>query len=373
VLSHGDTYVSVAHDQLLADPGTHGPTMVQLAYDFVAGRHYVLSMRWFEYDGLVPKLSWQYVTPMIRAAAAAAARAAVAVVFAGNESTEGADNPSLGLSGVQDQLIEAVARSNPDTVVVLDTGGAVLMPWLGSVRAVLEAWYPGEFDGTAVAALLSGAVDPAGRLPVTFPASAAMTSVPVPGLYPGVDGVVDLSAAGDGGLEIGYRYYQAHHVKVLFPFGYGLSYTDFSLRHLSVMRRTPRGATGGGTAVTYAVSVAVSDTGGSAGTDVVEVYLAYPPAADEPPLALKAFASVSLRPGETRTARIELSPTAFLTWGRRGFVTVPGRYEIEIGNSSSDLQLRASIRPTLRTSRRAAPPRPRRGPGGRAPALRSVR
>lgn len=349
VLSHGDTTLSVDGHQLLSDPGAHGPTMLGLAYPFVAGRRYTVSMRWLDYDGNVPWVGWQDVTPMLDAAASAAAGAKVAVVFVGNQSTEGADATSLALSGVQDALVDAVAQANPDTVVVLDTGGAVLMPWLSKVRAVLEAWYPGQADGSAVAAVLRGAVDPSGRLPVSFPVSADATSVsssasswpgvthPVTG-DPATNDTVDLSAAGGDGLDVGYRYYDAHHVPVLFPFGYGLSYTKFSLSDLSVTR-APGGHAAGG----YVASVAVTDTGARSGSDVVEAYLRYPAAAGEPPLGLKAFARVALRPGEARSVLLELPPSAFEVWGRRGFTTLPGRYEIEVGSSSQDLPLSAGV------------------------------
>ncbi|MCU1493823.1 MAG: Beta-glucosidase [Acidimicrobiaceae bacterium] len=336
VLSHGDTELAIGGRRLLDDPGTHGPTMIQLAHSFVAGRRYAVSMRWFDYDGNVPSLGWQDVTPMIEAAATAASHASVALVFVGNQSTEGADSPSLGLAGVQDALVEAVARANPDTIVMLDTGGAVLMPWLSSVRAVLEAWYPGQVDGSAIAALLSGAVDPSGRLPITFPRSSAATSVASPALWPGVGGTVNLGAAGGGGLDVGYRYYQAHDVKVLFPFGYGLSYTNFSLASLRVAPAA--GANGG-----YSASVAVTDTGTRAGTDVVEAYLHYPVAAGEPPRGLVAFATVSLRPGQTKDVRLQLAQSAFETWGAHGLATVPGRYEIEVGSSSANLPLGAGL------------------------------
>lgn len=336
VVSHGDTDLSVGGTRLLSDPGTHGPVLDQVAYPFVAGRPYRVTLHWFAYDGNVPRLAWQDATPMIAAAARAAASAAVAVVVAGNESTEGADNPSLSLPGVQDALIAAVAHANPRTVVVLDTGGAVLMPWLSSVAAVLEAWYPGQSDGTALAAVLSGAVDPSGHLPVTFPASAAATSVPTAASWPGIANTVDLNAAGGGGLDVGYRYYQAHHVGALFPFGYGLSYTTFALSGLAV---TPSPGVRGG----YVVRATATDTGPVAGRAVVQVYVGYPSAARQPPLALQAFASVDLRPGQRSVVTMDLPPRAFETWQRGGFATVPGTYRVEVGTSSADLPLATTL------------------------------
>ncbi len=329
VTSHGDTEVTLGGVAVLHDPGAHGPVVDEIAHSFVAGQPVRLALHWLGYNGNVPEVAWQDATPMLEAAVRAASSAEVAVVVAGAVRTEGADATSLGLPGVQDDLIAAVARANPRTVVVLDTGGAVLMPWQGTVGAIVEDWYPGQGDGTALAAVLSGAVDPSGRLPVTFPASAAATSVPGATSFPGVGGTVDLSAAGDGGLDVGYRYYQAHHVPVLFPFGYGLSYTTFGLGPTTV---TPSPRTGG-----EVVRVDVVDTGRRAGRDVVEVYVHDPAAAHQPPLALEGFASVALAPGEHRLVTVQLPPGAFATWQGGRFVTVPGRYLVEVGSSSADL------------------------------------
>ncbi|HVC25759.1 MAG TPA: glycoside hydrolase family 3 C-terminal domain-containing protein [Acidimicrobiales bacterium] len=333
VRSHGDTEVSLGGRVVLDDPGAHGPTTVGLPEQLVAGRHYAMSMRWLEYDENVPKIGWQDVSPTIAAAAAAASRAAVAVVFVGATRTEGADATSLALAGVEDQLVEAVAAANPATVVVVDSGGPVLMPWLGEVRGVIEAWYPGEQGARAIAALLGGAVDPAGRLPVSFPRSPASTSVSAsPSLWPGLGYTVSTNAGG-GGLDVGYRYYDARGVPVLFPFGFGLSYTTFSLARLRV-RRDAEG---------YVASLRVTNTGSRAGSEVVEAYLHYPATADEPPIGLKAFATVALAPGAARTVTLDLPRTAFTIWGPRGTEVVPGRYVVEVGTSSDDLPLRAAL------------------------------
>ena len=158
------------------------------------------------------------------------ARASVAVVFAGDFNSEAFDRPSLSLPGDTDALISAVAAANPRTVVVLNTGGPVLMPWLGQVRGVIEAWYPGEQDGASIAALLYGKVDPSGRLPVTFPATAASSAIDSAAQWPGVD----LTSTYSEGLDVGYRYDHATGIQPLFPFGYGLSYTEFSLSDLTL-------------------------------------------------------------------------------------------------------------------------------------------
>ena len=199
------------------------------------------------------------VSRQIGAAVAAARKAQVAIVFAGDFSTEGADQPNLVLSDDSNALISAVASANPNTIVVLNTGGAVLMPWLDKVAGVLEAWYPGEEDGNAIEAVLTGGVDPAGRLPITFPASESAQPVSQSSQFPGVDSVVSYGS----GLDVGYRWYQANNVRPLFPFGFGLDYTNFNLSKPTVQE----------TASGFVVHVTVHNTGSRSGSDVVQAYV----------------------------------------------------------------------------------------------------
>jgi beta-glucosidase len=226
-------------------------------------------------------LGWSYVSGQIRAAVDAARRADVAVVFAADYESEDFDRPTLSLPGDENQLIAAVAAANPHTVVVLNTGGPVLMPWLSRVAGVIEAWYPGEEDGAAIAALLYGDVDPSGRLPVTFPASEDQTGIETPAQWPGVGLQSDYTE----GLDVGYRYDHALGIRPLFPFGFGLAYTTFTLDGLGV---TP-------SASGVTVSVHVTDTGDRAGTDVPQAYLTYPAGAGEPPAQLVAFQPMNAR------------------------------------------------------------------------------
>ena len=164
----------------------------------------------------------------IPAAVAAARKADVAVVFANDAQGEGMDRTSLDLQGDQDQLIEAVAHANRDTIVVLNTGGPVLMPWLDDVQGVLETWYPGQTFGTAIAAVLFGDANPGGRLPVTFPASNTQgpAAANPPNTYPGD---ANGNESYTEGLDVGYRWYDATGQRPLFPFGYGLSYEQFDV------------------------------------------------------------------------------------------------------------------------------------------------
>jgi beta-glucosidase len=267
------------------------------------------------------------------AAAKDAASADVALLMVGNKDREGRDRPDLSLPGNQDELVSSVSAANRHTVVVLKTGGPVLMPWLGHVGAVLEAWYPGEEDGNAVADLLFGKANPSGKLPLTFPKAESDTPAHAPQQYPGVNGTVVYSE----GLEVGYRWYDAQQIEPLFPFGFGLSYTTFVFDHLSITRQhDPHGP--------VLVSLDITNTGRRAGADVVQVYVADPSAAGEAPKQLKGFAKVSLSPGETKHVTISLDERAFSTWNipTGQWSLIPGKFGILAGDSSRNLPLEGS-------------------------------
>ncbi len=268
-------------------------------------------------------------------AARVAAGADVAIVFAETEETEGADRPGLELPGNQDALIEAVAAANKRTIVVLNTGGPVLMPWVDRVLGVVEAWYPGQEDGHALAAILYGDVDPSAKLPVTFPRTATAIPTSLKEQWPGVDGRSTYSE----GLNVGYRWYDKTETQPLFPFGFGLSYTSFRLSRLVAAK----GAEG-----EVMLKVDVRNTGKRAGAEVVQVYVAHPAANEEPPHQLRAFAKVELQPGETKTAAMTIGRESFSIfdvathqWVHRG-----GTYQLLVGTSSRDLPLKSSL--TLR-------------------------
>jgi beta-glucosidase len=266
-------------------------------------------------------------------AAALAKSSDVAVVIVGDAEKEGTDRTSLSLDGTQDDLVRSVVAANPHTIVVLNSGAPVLMPWIDEVPAVLEAWYPGEEDGNALAALLFGDANPSGKLPVTFPRSETQTPVSSPERYPGVNGVATYSER----LQVGYRWYDAQGQDPLFPFGYGLSYTTFSFGHLTVGRPDRDGR--------VTVGFDVRDTGSRTGAEVAQVYVSDPASAGEPPRQLKGFAKVTLRPGQVRHVRLTLDRRAFSVWDSAAQRwTVPGgRYTIAVGDSSRDLPLSASV------------------------------
>jgi beta-glucosidase len=274
--------------------------------------------------------AWQ--TPSqsgVPAAVAAAREADVAIVFANDAQGEGMDRASLALPGDQDQLIDAVADANRNTIVVLNTGGPVLMPWLHDVAGVLETWYPGQQFGSAIAAVLFGDADPAGRLPVTFPASDAQGPAPAtqPDHYPGVNGVEQY----DEGLDVGYRWYDAAGQRPLFPFGYGLSYEQFQVSHVFA-GYNPR--------IGDAFVIArVRNTSSRSGSAPVELYLQSPAGAQEPPKQLKGYANVNLAPGQSRLVLFRLKPSdlSYYNGATNQWTVAPGRYTALLGTSSTDL------------------------------------
>ncbi len=268
-------------------------------------------------------------------AVAAARRASVAVVFVGLPEQEGTDLTSIDLPPGENNLITAVAGANPDTVVVLNTGSAVTMPWLSSVKAVVEAWYPGQEDGDSIADILFGTVDPSGKLPVTFPVSLADVPASTPAQWPGVDHEVQYSE----GLLVGYRWYDAKAIAPLFPFGFGLSYTSFSFSDLEV---TPSSLSPQDSAT---ATVDITNTGAVAGADTVQAYVADPASTGEPPEQLKGFDKVTLAPGQTTQVSITLGPLSFSTWDTttQAWVETPGQYSVMVGDSSSNLPLASTI------------------------------
>jgi beta-glucosidase len=281
----------------------------------------------FGTDGIT--LGWSPPADLLGQAVAAAKSADVAVVFASNFETEGADLTSIDLPASENQLISTVAAANPDTVVVLNTGSAVTMPWLDQVKGVIEAWYPGQDDGNEIAAVLFGDVNPSGKLPVTFPVSLAQVPAATAAQWPGVNGHVQYSE----GVLVGYRWYTTKKIEPLFPFGAGLSYTTFAFSHLTVR------STGAGRVT---VAADVTNTGRRAGADVAQVYVGDPASTGEPAEQLKGFQRVTLQPGQTSRVTFTLDRNAFAWWNGQWTVT-PGSYGVMIGDSSANLPLVAHL------------------------------
>ncbi len=267
------------------------------------------------------------------AAASLAASSDVAIVFVSQWESEGMDLVDLSFGNDQDALVSAVATKNPHTIVVLENGGPQLMPWLADVSAALEAWYPGQKGGEAIANLLFGSVNPSGKLPISFPASVAdlpRPTIPIPD-PPDSTAPFDVDYTIDG-LNVGYKWFDVNGVKPLFPFGFGLSYTTFSIGNLQL---TPGAPAASG----FQVSFNLQNTGSVAGAEVVQVYLGLPIGTGEPPRRLVGWQKILLQPGAQQAATITIdtndSSHPLSMWNAVGGWMIPGGdYTVYVGNSS---------------------------------------
>ena len=279
------------------------------------------------------------------AAAALAKNADVAVVFAYQWESEGMDLRSLTLFHNQDDLVAKVAAANPHTIVVLETGSPVTMPWVDAPAAIVEAWYAGSDGANALGNVLFGSVNPSGKLPNTFPKSEADLPHPTITMPPpasqGYDGAATpgkglpaFQVVYDEGLKVGYKWYDAENKPVLFPFGFGLSYTSYGYSGLNV---TSEGK--------VKVTFTVANTGARAGAEIAEVYAALPASAQEPPKRLVGWSKVKLEPGEKRTVTLEIEPKylSIFDEAKDTWTLVSGKYTFLVGGSSQDLPLKASV------------------------------
>jgi beta-glucosidase len=309
-----------------------------------------------------------------QSAEALARSADLAIVVAADTEAEGVDKPCMSLVpqcsggqstppkpegtqlafGDQDSLISAVAAANPNTVVVLETGAPVLTPWRESINGLLEAWYPGQDGGTAIASVLFGDSDPGGRLPATFPQKEADIPTAAGGMaqYPGTVNPTSNCTVGTSvpcpyyeetyseGVMIGYRWYDQQGITPAFPFGFGLSYTSFRYSKLKVTR-------GSGAAPSATVSVTVTNTGTRTGWAVPELYVSLPSlgGVPEPPLQLKGFAKVQLARHKSQRVTMPLDARSFSYWSQaaNGWRVAPGCDAIAVGSSSRSLSLKGQI------------------------------
>lgn len=282
-------------------------------------------------------------------AAEAAKNADVAIVFAYQWEAEGMDLPSLSLPDGQNQLIEQVAASNPHTIVVLESGTAVTMPWAEKVQGIVEVWYAGSSGHKALANVLTGKVNPTAKLPMTFPKSEA--DLPRPVINP-------LSAEDEGqgtgavngpthvaskystnyseGAEVGYKWYEAEHKPILFPFGYGLSYTTYKYSDMKVE------ANGKGISAHFMLR----NTGHRAGTEIAQVYVRLPESAGEPYERLAAWKRVELQPGQEKAVDLTLDPRLLAVFNeqKENWEELPGAYRVFAGSSSGDAALKGTVR-----------------------------
>ena len=271
-------------------------------------------------------------TTDIPQAVAAAQAATDAIIYVNLPEGEETDLTSIDLSSTDETMIADVAAANPHTIVVINSGGPVVMPWLNSVAGVFENWYGGQETGAAMAALIFGTVDPSGKLPVTFPVSLSQVPAQTAAQWPGTTAGIDFSE----GVDIGYRWYQSQNITPQFPFGYGLSYTKFSFSNLSVGAFNADGQA--------TVTATVTNTGSVAGADVAQMYVGDPAASDDPPEQLRGFQRVTLNPGASATVSFPLTIHDLASWSPAGnqWEAQAGAYSIKVGDASNNLPLSGS-------------------------------
>ncbi len=278
----------------------------------------------------------------LKAATDAAAKADVAVVVVGRYNkleSESFDVKTMDLPAGQDELIQAVEKANPHTIVVLNTGNPVTMTkWIDSTPALLDMWYGGQEGGNALAAILFGDANPSGKLPVTFPKR--YEDSPAAKNYPGENLVVHYAE----GIYVGYRYFDTKNVEPQFPFGFGLSYTTFEYSDLKVIPFTT--FSGSVKSEGTLVRLKVKNSGSRAGAEVVQLYVHDGHAKiDRPERELKAFSRVELKPGESQTIKLQLDRSAFKYWSpqTKAWTLDPGTFEVQVGASSRDIRLTAPV------------------------------
>src|SRR6201986_1807733 len=265
-------------------------------------------------------------TTDIPQAVSAAQAATDAIVVVSLPEGEESDLKSLDLSSADETMISQVAAANPNTIVVINSGGPVVMPWLSSVAGVFENWYGGQATGSALGALIFGTANPSGKLPVTFPASLSQVPAQTTAQWPGTATGVTYSE----GVNIGYRWYQSQNITPLFPFGYGLSYTKFSFSNLNVGAFNANGRA--------TVTATVTNTGSVAGADVAQLYVGDPAASDDPPEQLKGFQRVTLNPGASTTVSFPLTIHDLASWSStaNAWQAQAGSYSIKVGDASNN-------------------------------------
>jgi beta-glucosidase-like glycosyl hydrolase len=271
-------------------------------------------------------------TTDIPQAVAAAKAATDAIIYVNAPEGEETDLTTLDLSATDESMISQVAAANPNTIVVINSGSPVVMPWLNSVAGVFENWYGGQETGAAMAALIFGTVNPSGKLPLTFPSSLSQVPAQTTAQWPGTSTGVTYSE----GVKIGYRWYQSQNITPAFPFGYGLSYTSFSFSNLSVGAFNANGRA--------TVTATVTNTGSNAGADVAQMYVSDPAASQDPPEQMAGFQRVMLNPGQSAVVTFPLTihNLADFSPTDNAWEAQAGTYGISVGDSSANRPLTGS-------------------------------
>ena len=303
---------------------------------FEKGKFYNIKLEYYEHTGgAIVKLGWRKPNDeLYKDAVTAAKNSDAALVFAGTSSnieSEGFDRSNLGLPDGQDDFIEKIATANKNTIVIITSGSPVLMDnWLDKVNAVVETWFGGDEIGNAIVDVLTGKYNPSGKLPITFPKKwedcSAYNS------YHKQDSVSDYS----DGIFVGYRYFDKENIQPLFPFGYGLSYTQFSFNNMKVKTSGDN----------FIVTFNIKNTGKVKGTEIPQLYLHdVNPVVEKAPKELKRFDRVMLEPGETKNIEFKLTKDDFKYYdsSKHDWTVNPGNYEILVGSSSRDIKLSDKI------------------------------
>jgi beta-glucosidase len=349
----GDATLSLNGATIIDMTGQDGRRVANSApQHLVAGEQYDLHVEYRAtrpLTGLQPStllLQWSTPpgarSPGVAQAVAAARNARVTIVYVRDFETEERDRVSLKLPQSADQLIDAVSAANPNTIVVIATGGPVTMPWLGSVAAVVQTYFGGQQQGGALADVLWGDVAPQGRLTVTYPRSEQ--AMP-PGITNPWDGIADPNIAYNEGVHVGYRGYDAAGIDPLFPFGFGLSYTSFQYGKLAVHAPDPHAARLEKVHVTFRIT----NVGDRSGTETAQVYLGLPTGTGEPPKRLAGYAQVTLAPDRSANVHIKIDPAApthplsYYDTADHAWRIAPGTYRVYVGTSERDTPLTATF------------------------------
>lgn len=345
LMSDDGSRLYIDNKQVIDNWGDHAVQVKEAEIQLVKGRAYDIRAEFYEKGGgAVMKLGW--VTPtaeLLNEAVKTARESDVAIVFAGLNSIiegEGYDRKDMKLPAGQDRLIEAVSTANKNTIVVLINGTNVNMEkWVNKVPAIIEAWYPGMEGGNAIANILFGDVNPSGKLSITLPKK--LSDNPAYANYPGSGGKVFYKE----GIFVGYRHYDRYNIEPQFPFGHGLSYTQFEYSNLQIEPKT------GASSYPVKVSVDVKNTGKREGKEVVQLYVYdVKSSVPRPKKELKAFEKINLKPGQSKTVKFELNEDAlaFYSNSKRKWVVESGEFKILVGSSSRDIRLEDSFSFTSR-------------------------
>ena len=274
------------------------------------------------------------ITNLLNEAVKVAKNADAVILIVGTNSdweTEGNDRADLSLPANQDTLIESILKANQNTVIVLNSGSPVSMPWIDKSKAIIQSWFGGQEYGNSLADIIFGKVNPSGKLPTTFPKK--IEDTPAFGCYPGENSQMDYEEK----LLVGHRWYEKKNIKPLFPFGFGLSYTDFSFSNLEIIKNDN---------YNIECKFEIKNAGMMDGSEVAQCYVSFSNLTkDEPLKTLQSFKKVFIKKGNTMELKLALNKRSFSYWDiqEKNWIVRPGTYTISIGSSSEQIRLKKDI------------------------------